>query len=82
MWQHQTAMPLTTICCILLTPSALQDVVLPKEHCDSRVEILQADARTLNVQDLYTKSEVHFQLNVSVLDTYQCTSFVTIVCPW
>lgn len=32
--------------------------MLPKEHCDDRVEIMQADARTLDVQDLYAKSEV------------------------
>lgn len=35
----------------------IQDVMLPKEHCDDRVEIMQADARTLDVQDLYAKSE-------------------------
>ena len=37
---------------------AVQDVVLPKEHCDDRVEILQADARELDVRQLFTKSEV------------------------
>lgn len=35
----------------------IQDVVLPKEHCDDRVEILQADARELDVRELFTKSE-------------------------
>ena len=35
-----------------------QDVVLPKEHCDDRVEIMQADARTLDVHELYAKYEV------------------------
>ncbi len=37
---------------------SMQDVVLPKEHCDDRVEILQADARELDVRELFTKSEV------------------------
>ena len=36
----------------------MQDVVLPKEHCDDRVDILQADARQLDVRELFTKSEV------------------------
>lgn len=40
---------------------ATQDVVLPKEHCDDRVEIMQADARTLNIHELYTKFEVVLQ---------------------
>ena len=40
---------------------ASQDVVLPKEHCDDRVEIMQADARTLNIHELYTKFEVVLQ---------------------
>ncbi|KAL3148367.1 hypothetical protein ABBQ38_013824 [Trebouxia sp. C0009 RCD-2024] len=35
----------------------IQDVVLPKEHCDDRVEILQADARTLDIHELYAKYE-------------------------
>ncbi|KAL0054288.1 hypothetical protein WJX82_006680 [Trebouxia sp. C0006] len=35
----------------------IQDVVLPKEHCDDRVDILQADARQLDVRELFTKSE-------------------------
>ncbi|KAL0033063.1 hypothetical protein WJX79_000767 [Trebouxia sp. C0005] len=35
----------------------IQDVVLPKEHCDDRVEILQADARKLDVRELFSKSE-------------------------
>lgn len=35
----------------------IQDVVLPKEHCDDRVEIMQADARELDVRQLFTKSE-------------------------
>ena len=38
-----------------------QDVVLPKEHCDDRVEFMQADARTLNIHELYTKFEVVLQ---------------------
>ena len=36
----------------------MQDVVLPKELCDDRVEILQADARELDVRELFSKSEV------------------------
>ena len=40
---------------------ATQDVVLPEEHCDDRVEIMQADARTLNIHDLYTKFGVGLQ---------------------
>ena len=35
-----------------------QDVVLPKEHCDSRVEIMQADARELDMRQLFAKSQV------------------------
>ena len=38
----------------------MQDMVCPKEHCDDRVEILQADARELEVMGLFTKSEVCF----------------------
>ena len=41
-----------------LTTVATQDVVLPKEHCDDRVEIMQADARTLDTHELYAKFEV------------------------
>lgn len=44
----------TKRCCLM----SMQDVVLPKEHCDDRVEILQADARELDVRELFTKSEV------------------------
>lgn len=52
---------------ILLEPASAtftcvtQDVVLPKEHCDDRVEIMQADAQTLNIHELYTKFEVGLQ---------------------
>lgn len=35
----------------------IQDVVLPKEHCDERVEIMQADARELDIQELFAKSK-------------------------
>ena len=44
-----------------LISSVLQDVVLPKEHCDERVEIMQADARELDIQELFAKSKVGLQ---------------------
>ena len=45
----------------------MQDVVLPKEHCDDRVEILQADARQLDVRELFAKSEVSSNLHAAII---------------
>lgn len=42
-----------------------QDVVLPKEHCDSRVEFLQADARELDLKLLFAKCQVRSSLSSS-----------------
>lgn len=40
-----------------------QDVVLPKEHCDSRVEIIQADARELDIRELFARSQARHKSN-------------------
>ncbi len=45
----------------------MQDVVLPKEHCDDRVEILQADARQLDVRELFSKSEVSLKHRAAII---------------